>query len=808
MSNAPARLEAHLQLDPDSSVSPRWRDLTPYLLLNDDSLITITRGRDDEGGEVTAGTCTFTLDNSTGEFTPGRSSSSFYPHITTDKGVRVRFAESTGNLVTGDSSTGEAGVGYWAAFFGSATVTSDATRAWQGTKSIKVAYNGDAGPLATMVYPGDFVIGKTYTASVYVYVPTGTGAIRLNSFDWSGSATTTLTNQWQRISVTFTVPTNWSRTDGLNFCVGWATANATTGQAIWFDGFMVNEGSSAATFTTTAYNPSERFTGYSSQWLTEWPGGSDFCVTRVSSSDKIARLQTTIFDSMGVEQLRTPGPSTSGSYLPFVIYPLDDDGKAATAHDASGYGRVAAVVGTRGSGGGDANNAALGWQAGDPPPGLHNCASFYSMNSGVNHTYLRASWSADPLGELGWAYDHTLFVAFKTTDTQAGTLIRLEADSGTALAIEFDGTGKVVGKAMYGNGTVNLTRTSASTYHDGNWHTACLCWTGSSSQIALWMDGTSQGTLNYSPAFYFGPSHNNVYIGGHPNGLGVRATLACAGVLYGSSGTPTSTPNADFANAVRVGHINDTSTTRVGRYLDYARVPSGSAWRSSGTPYEDSIDVIDIYGMSAWEAIQRVATTEGGAAFVYRDGRFRMDCRYDKFNRAVTVSVDQLNISKDVQFVVDNQQYVNRVTATSPSVGTYIAEHTDDIPARGTYSRELELATTVWDHIKARADWELSLYGDQPVRIKNVALDILTATSATGTAIQAVDINHWIEVTGLDTGTAPAASLQFVCEGYTEVLGWNQWGITLNTSPALTLSLLVLNDATRGTTDSTNRLGY
>lgn len=61
-----------------------WRDITDYV-----EEFTTTHGRSKELDRMEASTATFTLDNSTGDFTPGRSESAFYPDVRPRRPIRA-----------------------------------------------------------------------------------------------------------------------------------------------------------------------------------------------------------------------------------------------------------------------------------------------------------------------------------------------------------------------------------------------------------------------------------------------------------------------------------------------------------------------------------------------------------------------------------------------------------------------------------------------------------------------------------------------------------------------------------------------
>src|SRR5215212_2881756 len=88
--------------------SPAWTDISDYVHIN--TGVSITRGASDELGEVQAGTCTMTLDNSDGRFTSGRAASPYYPNVKKNTPIRVQVV-TTKNLISNPSF--ETGLSGW-----------------------------------------------------------------------------------------------------------------------------------------------------------------------------------------------------------------------------------------------------------------------------------------------------------------------------------------------------------------------------------------------------------------------------------------------------------------------------------------------------------------------------------------------------------------------------------------------------------------------------------------------------------------------------------------------------------------------
>lgn len=78
-----------------------WTDITAYVRLSDG--ISLTRGRQDETGQVGAGTLVMSLNNRDGRFTPDNTSGAYYPNVKLRRPIRVTvyYDRATFNVWTG-----------------------------------------------------------------------------------------------------------------------------------------------------------------------------------------------------------------------------------------------------------------------------------------------------------------------------------------------------------------------------------------------------------------------------------------------------------------------------------------------------------------------------------------------------------------------------------------------------------------------------------------------------------------------------------------------------------------------------------
>lgn len=161
----------------------------------------------------------------------------------------VGDVETTVNLIFNPSS--ETDITYWAAG-GSVppTLTQSSAQAKYGTKSVLCTW-GTGGLLPLADYDtgiGALEIGKTYTISVWVYVPSGSPDVFLflqagfEFLDGVGDSTS-VKDTWVRLTKThaYTTAAAW------NVQI-WPTTSPTSGQQVYIDGLQLEEGTTATTY--------------------------------------------------------------------------------------------------------------------------------------------------------------------------------------------------------------------------------------------------------------------------------------------------------------------------------------------------------------------------------------------------------------------------------------------------------------------------------------------------------------------------------------------------------------------------------
>ena len=153
-----------------------------------------------------------------------------------------------GNLLPTAAQSFEDGTtGGWTAIGSGVTVANSSAQAYAGTKSLLTTFGTaglTAGNVAARYVATGLTVGKTYTWAPWVYVPAGNGAVYAQA-DAAVGVTSSITNGWQRLPVTFVATATTANLDVRN------AATTTAGQILYLDAVRLEEGTGSASYRWT-----------------------------------------------------------------------------------------------------------------------------------------------------------------------------------------------------------------------------------------------------------------------------------------------------------------------------------------------------------------------------------------------------------------------------------------------------------------------------------------------------------------------------------------------------------------------------
>lgn len=783
---ANVRVEVAFDANPNTA-TPAFRDLTSRARL--DRGISIGRGRSERFEDIRPGRCTLTLDNDDGALTPGNSGSAYYPNVKPQNRIRVTYRDPSvsGNLLPAEDASFEGGTtGAWgSSYFGapaSVTLANSTTRASHGSRSLRVTFPTAAAGCGTQLTVHGLVIGREYTVQARVYVPTGVPAVQMgNPFSGPSFVNSTITNAWQTLTAT------WTPTTTPTYIVIRSTAGTTSGQQVWVDSAMIDEGDTAAAFTTTPAPIVHRYDGYVTEWPTEWPtGGESHSTSTITAYDLLSRLaRSRTLNSVIAETVRT--------LTPLWYFPLNEADGATSVGDIAGKAATLDVL-ERGSDGVIEFAAATG-----PPTDGGSSPKFTPAGPGDGF-YL--SGEVPPWTDI--ALSSTLVAQFLSPEPGAAaqTIARWSDAYGLHIELGLDSDGKAYAAFVNPwNTDDNETVTSSPIFADNRTHTGAvtLALSGGTYTMTLTVDGTVRGSTSWSTTASLIYKFDHLDIGGTQ--FGTMFTGSISHVLGTRIGLTLAQLQAIHESAT-TGFAGERSDERIARVLGWVGIPTALQSLDVGL---STMGHIDPAGKSVATYLSEVAFTEGGAVFACVNGCLKFYSRDRVYDTTATVvasaTADDIDPSTELATTLD--RLVNIVRASRPGGATVRIEDATSAAAYGTAEESIDIAAATDEEVLDRANWFLNDRATPRTILPQLALDALTVT----TGARELEIGDRVQVTGMPS-QAPSSTFDLVSEGYDEQIGRGGWSVVVNASPFLALAPLILDDDPRGELDSGNVLVY
>ncbi|MDT9689383.1 hypothetical protein Q5762_13765 [Streptomyces sp. P9(2023)] len=761
-----------------------WTDITQFVALSDDDGPRITRGAADELSETQTGTLTLDLTNADGRFTPGAASSPYYPNVRRNCPIRV-FTTVLGGINFLSEPGFEVSDNGWDPPEGLEPdlATIDTAHVKSGTFAFKVGWtdSGTGGVMQCPLY--GLTIGRPYTASVYVWVPAGDPAVRLDIDGTTVGTASTLNDQWQRITVTWTTS---AASHMLRITTN--TTSPTIGDLVWMDEAQVEEGSSATTWSGTAATHHARYFGMVTSWPMGWEGLHS--VSKVTASDMLKwPSRRPALGPMLVEEVQ--GDEAK------LYYPLSEPESSTTAGDQSGYSRPSLAIGQSGSGG----TLTFGQGIGPPSDGLST--PVLTPVNATNGKYLRCF--VDPMltssGSTGTPIPGDLILeAWFSTSTSGRVLMAWSLGAVTAfdsvLSFKLEsGTGQLqvletfpIGTTTYTIGTPNLA--------DGNVHH--LVWDEAGHDV--WVDG-----VQYAVATTTWQDLAVLTVGANSTGTDLwSGAISHVAAYVALSGLPAVSAIVDHYGAGMTGHEGEDSWDRMVRLASYAKItgvlPFGaySAVASQGQ-----------LGSSPLSHMRDVERTEGGKLFADRaSAQLVFQSRSVRYNPAVTATVAYADLeTEDVEFSDDDQKLVNLIRASRPGGAEQRIQSAESIAAYGTYEQPLEVLKVTDDAVIDAATWSIVRYADPQPEMRQLPVEAATLPTATYRDLLDADISSVIAVTSLPD-EAMSSSVTVTVEGYTEQILEGRHPLNFHVSRSDIDAVWVLDDPTYSVLNTSTRLAY
>ncbi|WP_406056218.1 hypothetical protein OG462_09055 [Streptomyces sp. NBC_01077] len=768
-----------------SAVEPdiTWTDITRYVKMSAAEGISITRGASDELADVQTGTMTLELDNSDGRFTPGRAGP-YYPHVRRNCPTRV-ISTILGGINYLTQPGFEIDDASWSAPDGAAPNSAgvDTGHVKSGTFAHKIGWSatGTGGILQCPLY--GLTIGVPYTASVYVWVPAGDPAVRLDIDGTTVGAASTLTGTWQRITVTWTT-TVASHT--LRITTN--TTSPTVGDFVWMDEGQVEEGSSATAWSSTAATHHARFFGMVTSWPMGWEGLHS--TVTITASDTMKWLsRRSALGPMLVEEVQ--GDEAK------LYYPLSEPESSTSAGDQSGYSRPSLTIQQTSVGG------TLEFGTGVGPPSDDLPAPTFTPSSSTAGKYLQCTVS--PLLTSGGATGNPIpgdqaFECWFSTSTSGRTIMTWSSgaavafDSGIRFQLE-SGTGKLQIVEYYSFGPTTYTIATPNLANGAPHH---LVWDEAGHDV--WVDG-----VQYAVATSTWQDRIILNVGANELGTSLWAgTISHVAAYVRLGGFPAISELVEHYAAGMTGHAGESSWIRMYRLGGYAKIPAVipqgtfSAVASQGQ-----------LGSSPLSHMRDVERTENGRLFADRgSSQLVFQSRTVRYNPASVLTIAYADLeTPDVEFSDDDQKQVNLVRASRPGGATQRVQDATSIALDGIAEQQLDILKSTDNEVLDAATWLVIRYADPQPEMRQLPVQAATLSTATYRALLDADVSTALTVIDLpDEAISPTSTV--LVEGYTEEIKEAQHLLNFHTSRADIGAVWVLDDPTYSVLGTTTRLAY
>ncbi|MDT9695365.1 LamG-like jellyroll fold domain-containing protein [Streptomyces sp. P17] len=757
-----------------TAANPVWTEITKFVDALDAG-VRVDRGASDEFSETQPGTCTLTLTNADGRFTPGLASGAYNPNVRKNTPIRVREITTAKNLVTNPGF--ETDLSGWSAG-GTVppTLTQSVTHVFSGSQAMLITWGaGGTLPLAQLTVQG-LDIGTTYTASAYVWVPTGSPACLLVMGGQLG-ASSAVNDAFTRIGVTFTA------TDTSHTVQVWPATSPTAGQQAWVDAVQVEEGSSATTFDPDAAQVHPLGVFMVNQWPVRWDGlHSKVTITCTDPFKRLAKTPgaaSSTLQAMLVEEVLLDKP--------YAYYPLSEPEGSTSAGDVASRGAGQATIGQAGSGGtltfgtGKGPNDGLTAPVFAPVNATNGKHLFVDLGTG----YEQLS-NTDTVKIEAWfktSVKGRVIVALRSTNFALQMLFYLDATTG-ALVVE--NRGETVQTATFVTGDL----ANGVVHH--------LLYDENGKRI--YIDGVDKGqnaaianTFNLRLLRIGGYSDNQVWDG-------VIAHVA----LYADNALTAADVLTHYTTGLS-GNSGESGLTRIQRLASYAGITSVTGQGTGFSPVGSQKTL----GDSVLTHMRQVEAAESGHLLASRSAAgLLFQSRGLRYNQvpAFSLAYHQLE-TDDTEMSDDDQKIVNIVVASREGGATQRVIDQASIDLYGPYDLPLELIKASDNEVLDAANWTISRYKDPPPEMREVVVDGYSLPLATYRALLNADVSTVFDITSLPA-EAPASSQTVTIEGYEQTIREGSHLFAFHVSRAATDSVWVLDSASYSQLGISTRLAY
>lgn len=804
-----------------------WTDISRYVDMVQG--VAINRGASDELSEIQPGTATLTLDNQDGRFTPGNTTSPYYPFVRRNAPIRIAVTVPTPvtgtapwpmEMLSDDFDNDRIDTGLWPGCYGGVSETGGRARipatpgvpaGYLSARQWKLATSRLAVKVSTLPSVNgssaatfSVMVNSTTagTRAGFTYSPVA-GTLRLVSeVALADGAATVLTydpiqHAWWRVVVSGSNLLWETSPDGADWTVRrtLATPAWVTSQTHTVELLATRTGGAAdyAEVDLLGHVAYPRFWGVVNDWPVTWAGLQSS--VSISATDLFKRLNRMppLKSCLSEEILGDVDPSYFT--LLSAYFPLVEPSDSTSAGDISGSGAGSLTLTHVSTGG-------TGAFGGDGLPATGDTCLTLAPASATSGYYLAGDLGSHFQSDSNVTSDHTLLLPMIEFWVQTSTVSRAilglsEAGGDHQIVFALNASGVLTIEHTETGSTLTVATTASGTLTNGAWHHIVF---DSSSEL-LYVDGVQVGSALPIVTMR---SLRTLHIGGYQGARLFSGQIAHV-VIHHANG-PVGVDYAPHYAAGMTAFAGEDADVRIQRLARYSGLDSVTVM---GTTH-DAMAGQGEGGTGALARMQEVSSTESARLYAERDyyglAYQSRDQRYNPDPTDEIFVIDYADLDTNgVELADDDQKLVNTVEATRPGGATQRVSADASVFAFGPYEQSLNILKMNDNSVLDAAYWLVSRYADPVPELREVPVEAYTM--ATYTDILDAEISSYFTVNNMPAQSA-AASMRVYVEGYSETIREQSHQIQFRTSRAATDSVWVLDDAVYSVLGTTTRLAY
>lgn len=502
-------------------------------------------------------------------------------------------------------------------------------------------------------------------------------------------------------------------------------------------------------------------------------------------------------------QLIVTSPAFGTAY-----FPLSEPEGSTTFSSITKHQQGAGTVQSFGSGLGAGSEDPIQFGAGTGPGTDELSAVMLNPASSTDGGYLEVDLTT-PVGGVSVTFEAWFRIDSGLTSR---TIASLRSSSGAELRLWINASGKAevfnftpsLGGFVYNAATTN-------NYNDGQTHHLAVVelQTGTTTiTYRTYIDGVAYFDTTYTgfaPSLYSKLTVGSDALSGQLFKGTISHVAAHSAPLHGAR-------LATRVAAGKTGIAGETTGQRIARIADWI----GQYYFLS---YDNGVSTVGWQGTSGQtplEAFRAVEATEQGVLFGTRDHRVEFHDRHRR-QLATTGPPDLIldaqqadQIGTDIVFPGDDFGRVNDATVDRERASSQRAVNEASIEKYEYYRKSFSTIHELDNDAMNLARWTVNVYGEPLVRLPTVTCDLRTLAERNPTLVPAIlntDISTLMRLTNLPS-QAPVTTIDLFAEGYQETLGFDEWKITFNCSPANIYDAWLLGVSGSSELGVTTRLGY